>query len=232
MLPRPGSLARADVVLTSSRPLAERMRQLNPNVHYMPNVADTELFATARRPGPVDPAVAALPEPRIVFTGRDRRDQARRVIAGRAGRLSGLSWSFVLVGPVGLGDPLTDVSALSQVPNVHLLGPRRYAELPAVVRGAQAAIIPYLLNQLTASIFPMKIYEYLAAGLPVVATPLPSLAGVEGISFAASAAQTAASLASAMSQDGPELRAARGVLADSHSWEGRMREIADVINRA
>jgi glycosyltransferase involved in cell wall biosynthesis len=222
---------RADVVLTSSRPLAERMRQLNANVHYMPNVADTDLFATARAPGPIDPAVAALPEPRIVFTGAIA---ATKLDVALLTELAGLrpGWSFVLVGPVGLGDPSTDVSALSRVPNVHLLGPRRYAELPEVVRGAQAAIIPYLLNQLTASIFPMKIYEYLAAGLPVVATPLPSLAGVEGISFAASASETATSLAKALSEDGPELRAARAALANGHSWEGRMREIADVIDRA
>ena len=222
---------RADVVLTSSRPLAERMRQFNANVHYMPNVADTELFATARGAGPIDPAVAALPEPRIVFTGAIA---ATKLDVPLLVELAGLrpDWSFVLVGPVGLGDPLTDVSALSRVPNVHLLGPRRYADLPQVLRGAQATVIPYLLNQLTASIFPMKIYEYLAAGLPVVATPLPSLAGVEGISFAASAPETAASLDRALSEDGPELRAARAVLADGHSWDGRLREIADVIDRA
>ena len=222
---------RADVVLTSSRPLAERMRHLNPNVHYMPNVADTELFATARNAGPIDPAVAALPEPRIVFTGAIA---ATKLDVSLLVELAGLrpDWSFVLVGPVGLGDPLTDVSALSRVPNVHLLGPRRYAELPQVVRGTQAAIIPYLLNQLTASIFPMKIYEYLAAGLPVVATPLPSLTGVEGISFAATASETAASLTRALMEDGPELRAARGALAEGHSWDGRLREIADVLDRA
>ncbi len=61
---------------------------------------------------------------------------------------------------------------------MHLLGTRAYDELPAVLRGADAALIPYALNELTASIFPMKVYEYLAAGLPVVATPLPALADV------------------------------------------------------
>ena len=87
------------------------------------------------------------------------------------------SWSFALVGPVGLGDPSTDVSALVAEPNLHLLGARTYEQLPSVLRGADAGLIPYARNQLTDSIFPMKVYEYLAAGLPVVATPLPSLSG-------------------------------------------------------
>jgi len=221
---------RADLVLASARPLVERMREFNHNVYYMPNVADTDLFATARSPGSVDPAMAALPEPRIVFTGAIAATKVNVPLLVELAALRS-DWSIVLVGPVGLGDPLTDASALLRVPNIHLLGPRRYADLPAVLRGAQAAIIPYLLNQLTASIFPMKVYEYLAAGLPVVATPLPSLAGVEGISFAASASETAACLQTALADDRPDAQIARARLADGHSWEARLREIADVIGQ-
>ena len=64
-----------------------------------------------------------------------------------------------------------------RLPNVHLLGARPYAALPDVLRGADAALVPYAINDLTRSVFPMKVYEYLAAGLPVVTTPLPALAG-------------------------------------------------------
>ena len=221
---------RADLVLASSAPLVERMRQLSSNVHYMANVADVDLFASARDPGPIDPAVAALPEPRIVFTGAIAATKLNvPLLIELAG--SQPDWSIVLVGPVGLGDPLTDVSALTGIPNVHLIGPRRHAELPAVLRGAQAAIIPYVLNQLTASIFPMKVYEYLAAGLQVVATPLPSLEGVDGISFAADASEIAAHLQRALSEDGPGARAARARLADGHSWEARLQDIAGLIER-
>src|SRR4029077_14471633 len=97
-------------------------------------------------------------------------------------------WSLALVGPVGLGDPTTDRSALASEPNVHLLGPRPYEGLPAVLRGADAGLIPYVRSELTDSISPMKVYESLAAGLPVVATPLPALAGVEQIATAPDAA--------------------------------------------
>jgi glycosyltransferase involved in cell wall biosynthesis len=216
---------RADLVLASSPPLAEKMSRLSSEVHCMPNVADVELFGTALGPGPIDPAVAALPKPRIVFMGAIA---ATKVDVPLLTELATLRphWSIVLVGPVGLGDPQTDASALARIDNVHLIGVRPYSQLPAVLRGAQAAIVPYLLNQLTAGIFPMKVYEYLAAGLAVVATPLPALEGVEGISFAAGASDFARQLERLMSDDGPAARAARSQLADGHSWEARMREIA------
>ena len=219
---------RADIVLASSRPLADRMRQLNSNVHCMTNVADVDLFATARLPGPIDPAVAALPEPRIVFTGAIAATKLDVPLLIELAT-SRADWSIVLAGPVGLGDPQTDASALAAIPNVHLIGSRPYAHLPAVLRGAQAAIIPYSINELTAAVFPMKVYEYLAAGLPVVATPLPSLQGIDGIAFAASAGAFAAELERLVAEDGPAARAARARLAEGQSWDARMQQIAQLI---
>jgi glycosyltransferase involved in cell wall biosynthesis len=220
---------RADLVLASSPPLAEKMRRLSSNVHCMTNVADVELFAAARNPGPIDPAVAAVPEPRIVFTGAIAATKVDVPLVTELARLRP-DWSIVLVGPVGLGDPQTDASGLAGIDNVHLIGARRYTHLPAVLRGAQAAIVPYLLNDLTAGIFPMKVYEYLAAGLAVVATRLPALRGVDGISFATGASDFARQLERLMSEDGPAARSARSRLADGHSWEARMREIAQLID--
>lgn len=219
---------RADVVLASSAPLAERMRELSSKVHYMPNVADTDLFSSARRPGPVDAAIAVLPEPRVVFTGTIASSKLDVTLLVELARLRP-DWSIALVGPVGLGDPLTDASPLTAMPNIHLLGPRRYADLPSVLRGAQAAIIPYLLNDYTASVFPMKVYEYLAAGLPVVSTPLPSLAGVDGISRATTGSEFAEQLRIALLRDREDDREARAILADGHSWGSRLAEIAELI---
>jgi glycosyltransferase involved in cell wall biosynthesis len=191
-------------------------------------VADTELFAAALAPGEPDPAVAALPAPRIVFTGAIVSIKLDFPLIAELARLRP-SWSFALVGPVGPGDPRTDVSQLAAEPNVHLLGARAYRDLPAVLRAADAGLIPYAANQLTASIFPMKVYEYLAAGLPVVATPLPALAGVADVATAPDAAGLAALLDDALAGDSPEARADRSARAAAHSWERRLDEIAAAI---
>jgi glycosyltransferase involved in cell wall biosynthesis len=195
--------ARADLVLASAPALAERLRTISDNVLYAPNVADTELFSKAlipSPPAPLDSAMAALSTPRIVFTGAIVAMKLDLSLLVELARLRP-KWSFALVGPIGPGEPDTDTSALRAEPNIHLLGPRPYGELPDVLRAADAGLIPYARNALTESIFPMKVYEYLAAGLPVVATPLPALAAVEEVATAPDADGIARLLDEALAHD-------------------------------
>jgi glycosyltransferase involved in cell wall biosynthesis len=205
------------------------MRSLNGRVLDAPNVADAERFAQALEAGPVDRALAALPRPRIVFTGAvvATKLDLDLVIALAAARPE---WTFALVGPVGAGDPSTRLPALP--PNVHLLGPRRYDELPQVLRGADAGLIPYAVNELTRSVFPMKVYEYLSAGLPVVSTPLPALAELDDIAFARDADEAASALAELLAGDEPGRRAARSRAARGHSWDRRLEDIAAALEAA
>jgi glycosyltransferase involved in cell wall biosynthesis len=224
--------ARADLVLASAPALAERLRRFSSNVLDAPNVADTELFSQAlipSPPAPVDPQMAALPAPRIVFTGAIVAVKLDLALLAELAR-SRPSWSFALVGPIGPGEPHADVSVLTAEPNIHLLGPRAYGELPNVLRAADAGLIPYARNELTDSIFPMKVYEYLAAGLPVIATPLPALAGVEGVLSAADPQGIARLLDEALAGDTPERRAERSRAAAAHSWDQRLKEIAAAID--
>ena len=220
--------ARADIVLASAPAIAQRLRSLAPNVVLAPNVADTARFAGALEPGAVDPALAALPRPRIVFTGAVVATKLDVTLIIELARIRP-TWTFAFVGPVGAGDPRTDVSALLAEPNVRWLGPRRYEELPRVLRGADAGIVPYRLDRLTASVFPLKVYEYLAAGLPVVATPLPALHGVEDVDTARDAPAMARCLDRLLAEDDPERRRARSRHAQQHTWQTRMDEIADLL---
>jgi glycosyltransferase involved in cell wall biosynthesis len=221
--------ARADLVLASAPALAERMRMLNERVVYAPNVADTERFATALEHGPADAALEALPHPRVVFTGAVVATKLDLDLLAGVARARP-NWSVALVGPVGAGDPGTDVSVLRSLPNVHLLGARRYEELPRVLRGADVALVPYAINDLTRSVFPMKVFEYLAAGLPVVTTPLPALADTPQVTVASDAPQTVAAIERALAEDGPEARRARSAAVRDRSWEARLAEIDSYLS--
>jgi glycosyltransferase involved in cell wall biosynthesis len=216
--------ARADLVLASAPALAERMRTLNDRVFYAPNVADTDRFATTLEVGPTDPAMAALPGPRIVFTGAVVATKLDLELLEGVARARP-NWSIALVGPVGAGDPLTDISALERLPNVHLLGARPYLQLPEVLRGADVALVPYAINDLTRSVFPMKVYEYLAAGLPVVTTPLPALAETTGVIVADDAPATVAAVERALTEDNRAARRARSAAVRENSWDARLEEI-------
>ena len=192
-------------------------------------MADTERFATALEEGPADAAMAALPRPRIVFTGAVVATKLDlELLEGVARARPG--WTIALVGPVGAGDPRTDISALERLPNIHLLGARPYAALPEVLRGADVALVPYAINELTRSVFPMKVYEYLAAGLPVVTTPLPALTGTPGVVVAADGPATVAAVERALAEDGPAARRARSAAVHGNSWDARLDEIDSYLS--
>ncbi|HEX6667287.1 MAG TPA: glycosyltransferase [Solirubrobacterales bacterium] len=215
---------RADLVLASAPALAERMRKLSGHVLYAPNVADTGLFATALDDGPLDPALDSLPRPRLVFQGAIVATKLDLSLLAELARLRP-EWSIVLVGPRGAGDPGGDLSALDRAPNIHFAGARDAADLPNVLRGADVGLIPYAINDLTRSVFPMKVYEYLAAGLPVVATPLPALTGVDAVEVAADAGAAIAAVERESALDSPGRRKERSAAAVAHSWEARIEEI-------
>ena len=196
-------------MIASSPALAERMRTLSSHVLYAPNVADTDLFATALDPGPVDPRLSVLPEPRIVFVGAIAAKKLDLEL------LEGLAdarrdWTFALVGPGRARRPRhrrVRARRPAERAPARRLAPR--TTLPDVLRGAAVGLIPYRTSRLTESIFPMKVYEYLAAGLPVVATGLPALAGVDGVELVEGGRGRAlAAVQRALRDDSPERRRA------------------------
>ena len=193
----------------------------------MPNVADVECFAAAS--GGAEPRqLAELPRATpAVRRGRGRQEARRGAAGGLASRRP--DWSLVLVGPVGEGDPRGDVDALGGLPNVVFAGQRPFDELPAWVAAADVGLIPYRHNRYTASVFPMKVYEYLAAGLPVVSTRLPALRDLEGPTFAEGVDEFEAAIEGALGANTAERRAARRELARSHSWESRIEEIGRLV---
>jgi len=227
-----GALLRmADVVFATSRALERRCAALAPGrTHYLPNVADFEHFAAARRSGPVPPDLAAIARPRIGFIGAI---SPYKVDFGLVARMAAMrpDWHWVFIGQVGEGQPGADATALRR-PNIHLLGPRPYRVLPEYLRGFDVAALPCALNDYTRSMFPLKFFEYLAAGRPVVTTPLEALREYSDACLVAGSAEGfVAAVERVLAGEGPDTAVGLG-LARRHTWRRRLDEMLRLLNAA
>jgi glycosyltransferase involved in cell wall biosynthesis len=122
------------------------------------------------------------------------------------------------------------VSRLQALKNVYLLGERPYAELPRYVETFDVCLIPFNRNNSTHGTLPMKFFEYLSAGKPVIATDLATLGEFGGFFYPVRTAEEFnAALRAALTED-PSRSAARRELARKYSWDARMVEIEKIVN--
>jgi glycosyltransferase involved in cell wall biosynthesis len=159
--------ARADVVFTGGMSLYEAKRSRHRNVHGFPSSIEFDHFAQARRFDGAEPAdQAGLPRPRLGFFGviDERMD------VGLVGEVAALrpGWHFVMLGPVVKIDP----AILPKRDNIHWLGGKSYKDLPRYLARWDIGFMPFALNEATRFISPTKTPEFLAAGVPVVSTPI------------------------------------------------------------
>jgi teichuronic acid biosynthesis glycosyltransferase TuaH len=160
-------VSNADVVLCTSRELANIKSAYSRNVHFHPNAADVDLFKTAATQVLNRPQGMYFDGKKIIgFTGSIEYRTDFALLYETAKYHS--DKILYLVGPV-IGDEHVK-QGLTKLPNVVFAGAKKLRELPAYLQYFDCCIIPYKVNKLTASIYPLKINEYLAAGKPVVAT--------------------------------------------------------------
>lgn len=207
----------ADVAIGVSPRLQRRFAALQPDAHLQTGGVDVEQFGPERLARlQTHAAIDALPHPRLGLIGQiDRRiDQPLlHLLADHHPE-----WQIVLVGRVR---EEIDFSALRARPNVHFLPFQPHAQLPQVLRGLDVCLVPYVLTPLTQSCNPLKAYEYLATGLPIVATRLEGLGEVlDGVSIADTPEQFAHAVELALADPGRG-RGERLRLAAGQSWERR-----------
>lgn len=168
-------IKKADIVFVTSPQLYETRKALNEQTYYHSNVADFNHFNQS--------IIKDFPKPKDI-------EQVQGPILGFIGAISSYKINFellsfiarerphyniVLIGLVGEGDPETDIGMLTKFENILFLGPKNYKELPAYLKYFDIAMLPNVINSYTDNMFPMKFFEYLAAGRNVVSVNLKSI---------------------------------------------------------
>jgi len=227
-----GLLSRVDLVFANSLLTYENKRQFNPNTYRIPSGADVEHFAQAWDPAvPVHPAIARLPQPHIGYIGHvnERLDYA--ILEHLARQRP--SWSLVFVGdtyPWTLDAP--PLRRLQALPNVHFLGKYPFAEVPVLVKGMDVCLLPYVDDERARYRSPLKLYEYLAAGKPIVSTDHPEARELGDVVYLASTPETYLErVAQALTQDSQEHQRQRVAVAQRHSWDRRVDKMERLIHR-
>jgi glycosyltransferase involved in cell wall biosynthesis len=167
-------MKKSKCVIVSSDRLLENKRKYNPNTHLVTHGVDVAHFRKACDPQTVVPEeMRALKKPVIGFFGLIADwvdlDLIRFIADSRPG------WNIVLIGKA-----TTDMKVLEGAKNIHWLGPRKYHDLPGYSRAFDVAILPFVVNELTLAANPLKLREYLAAGLPVVSSAIPEAEKLKG----------------------------------------------------
>ena len=218
-------LAQCDLVFTTARGLYESKKEFSREIYLSPNAADIRHFIKADRDEtPVAADIRHLPHPILGFIGAIKEWIDLDLIAGVAERMPGAS--FVMIGPVGAN---VDRGRAGELPNVHFLGHRDRQVLPQYLKGFDLCLNPFKENELTATVSPLKFYEYLASGRPIVSVPMPEIMDFAGmVEFGRGVEGFTAAIGRGL-QDTPEKKAARCRRARDNSWENRARFMLDII---
>ncbi len=211
----PHLIAESDLVLATARALFDKCAPHARRCALFPNAADVEHF----QPSPHSPRPAPLVHlsgPLIGYYGALTDHFETEFV--RASAAAHPEWQFVLIG-LNSG---VNLRALERLPNVHLLGELPYDVLPAYLHHFDAALIPFKQNPLTRATNPVKFYEYLSAGKPVVATDLPELEPYRDLFYPAATVEGfVRQVEAAVAEHDPERVAARQAFARVNTWAVR-----------
>lgn len=223
----------ADAAVCVSPPLVERARDAGvTRTLLLPQGVDADAVGRAAERGP-DPAVTSVGRPVVGCLGNitPRTDFAliARLAAARPG------WQFVLVGASGpLFRDLDDAGSVTLPENVHRLPPCAPSEVGSVVAAFDLAWVPYVWSDFNVASNPLKAWEYLAAGVPVVAPAFPALAAMGSVATLLGADATdsdwLAAMEAALANDDDNEREARRAFAAANTWDARADTLAGFLS--
>ncbi|MBL8063908.1 MAG: glycosyltransferase [Anaerolineales bacterium] len=220
-------LKRSNIILASSRLLMEAVQRSRPDALFIPNAVDDE-WVRRFEPEPGDAAPSDLAEiqksgkPIIGYSGALAEWFDYPLLTETAKLLP--DFEFVLLGISY--DYTLEKSGVLDLPNIHWLGQKPYADLFHYVWRFDVAMIPFCINDITLATSPIKLYEYFCCGKPVVSTALPEVMRYNEALIAENAAAFAKQIQKALTlSTSTAYQEAIQAIARANTWEGRVRTI-------
>lgn len=217
------AVSQSDMVLTTSDKLYEMACKTNPHTYLVPNACDYDYFSRAAAGTfPVPGDIAGLSGPIIGYIGVVATWLDLSLIERLADEYR--DCSVVIIGP------LYNVSEVPQRPNIHWLGFKPYEQLAAYAQCFSVGIIPFKQSKMMESVNPIKMWEYLAAGLPVVTTAIPETHKYEELVWVSyDHEEFLNNVHRALYDDDPRLRRLRMEIAEQNSWDHRAQQIIEIV---
>lgn len=219
----------ADLVFVTSEKLREKASRVSKRVTVFPFGVNYQKFEAARlSDSPLPADLAALPRPVVGYVGGIHQWMDMAMLTAAARRMSDVT--FALVGPMQIETPATDLR------NLHFLGKKAHDDVPHYIRGFDVGIVPYLLSDYTANVYPTKLNEYLAMGIPVVATDLPEIRRFNqqhgpSVNVAGNVDEFVTAVTDALRPPTDVERAARVEIAKENSWRTRIHEMSALVQQ-
>ena len=206
-----------DLVVTTADELKYAKIKFNPNTISIPNGVDIDHFEkTQNKSTKIHKDLKLFSKPIIGYIGTVFRWINQDWIEFAA--LKNKNYDFIFIGPV-----TADVSRLKKIENIYFLGPKPYMQLPHYLKAFSVATIPFVIDGVTLKASPIKFYEYLASGIPIVSTDLPDLKDFSKVaSLVSTKEEFSYSLKHIIEKDNDLLMDSRMKLAEKYSWNHRL----------
>lgn len=217
---------RADMVFATAGSLCQRLKQANSKATFIPNGANFERFSAAAAPQPLPADFPAGDGPVFVFVGALQGCIEYGFIEYAAKARPG--WRFIFLGRQVAG---VDLHTLQALPNCHFLGLRPNEQLPQYLAHCDVCLNLFDQSDLSRDVSPLKFFEYLATGKPIVSTPQPQqiLQFADDIHIAATAEQFLTACEKALTDTGAERTARRIELGRQSSWDSRVAQMEQIL---